>query len=111
MIIVRVPLMSLPGAAIGALGDRVAARTRKAGGSMMGRARSRTARAPIAANTARYCKRSATGTLTPNTVLAKPIRRSAATPPIAESSDQVRLCRVVRGAPRNAKATITKASG
>ena len=37
--------------------------------------------------------------------------RSVATPPTADTSDQVRPCRVVRGAPRYAKATIMKASG
>ena len=40
------------------------------------------------------------GMVAPKTVEANPIRRSSATPPIAPSIDNVRLWRVVRGAPR-----------
>src|SRR5579883_179401 len=87
------------------------ARTRKAGGSMIVACEIASRQSAVAANTATYWKVSATGYLIPSTMLAKPIRRSVATAPTAEMSDQVRLCRVVRGAPRYAKAMITKAIG
>src|SRR5262249_44516690 len=74
--------------------------TMKAGGSMMAACEIAYRPNPVAANTATYWNASAPGCLMPNTMLAKPIMRSAATPPTADTSDQVRLCRVVRGAPR-----------
>ena len=45
------------------------------------------------------------------TVQAKPIKRSPETERITAVSDQAALWRVVRGAPRNAKAIRTKANG
>ena len=54
----------------------------------------------IVTNTATYSNASTIGIWTPKTVQTKPISRNKATPPIAPISDQPRLCRVVRGAPR-----------
>src|SRR5262245_31083685 len=82
------------------------ARTRKAGGSITAACAIANSPNTAAANTARYWNVSAIGCRMPNTMLAKPMRRSVATPPTTETSDHVRLCRVVRGAPRYAKATI-----
>ena len=61
--------------------------------------------------TAKYWTSTAIGYFSVNTVLAKPIRRSVETARMTAVIDQAGLCRVVRGAPRNANAISTKANG
>ena len=61
--------------------------------------------------TAMYCHDSAIGMVSPRTVLANPIMRNVETARMTETIDQTRLCRVVRGAPRKAKAITTNAIG
>ena len=47
--------------------------------------------------------RTVAGTVSPTIDATKPISRSATTPTVTATIDQVRLCRVVLGAPRKAK--------
>ncbi len=56
----------------------------------------------MAPNSTTYCAPSAIGMRLPMMTLRKPISRSTATTPIKAKSDNVRLCRVVCGGPRNA---------
>ena len=66
---------------------------------------------PIDANNSRYCRRGAMGDFTVMTDSAKPAMRSPNTAAIEAPIEKLRLCRVVRGVPRNAKVNAAKANG
>ena len=67
--------------------------------------------APIAPNSIRYWTSGASGDLTAMTEQAKPAMRSVNTARMELPIEKLRLWRVVRGAPRNAKVSAAKANG
>ena len=67
--------------------------------------------APIATASIRYWMTAASGDLTVITEQANPAMRNPNTARIEPPIEKLRLCRVVRGAPRKAKVRAAKANG
>ena len=65
----------------------------------------------IAANSMRYCASAAIGVFTAMTEQANPAMRRPNTAKIEPPIEKLRLWRVVRGEPRNAKVSAAKANG